>query len=277
MKKLIIISITWMLCMAGIKAQITLDTIVYPVDAAYLFRPVQISPSETKYFFADTATNTFGLFNMDFTPFMTNIAVPEPFAFTTDAFQPLYITRTLFDCDSSNIEYAYYSPGNINKPFRIVRTDGTILFAIDSANGPYCSGNCLGLTDIIRPIRNTSDGAKLFLQKSSPTPTQIHIYSLCGTLPMDVFDFAIFNESFVRMSPNPSSGLLTFQINLPDNMNEYELLIFDNGAREMKREKINSYNNNYSIDMHDFNSGNYYYVLSTKDKTYQSGKFILTK
>jgi hypothetical protein len=60
-------------------------------------------------------------------------------------------------------------------------------------------------------------------------------------------------------------------------MNEYELVIVDNSAREVKREKVNSLNINYSIDMRNYSSGTYYYSLCTKNKSYQSGKFILTK
>src|ERR1043165_6491616 len=107
--------------------QITLDTMVY----RYLgedFKPVQISSTETKWFFADTTNNTFSLFNMDFTPFITNVVVPEPFAPASSSMQALYITRSLFDCDSTNIEYAYYSPRNIGKSFKVLRTDGTLLF-----------------------------------------------------------------------------------------------------------------------------------------------------
>jgi hypothetical protein len=245
---------------------------------AYQFKTVQISPSETKYFFADTTANTFSLYNMDFTPFLLNIAVPQPFALTSGSnFQALYITKALFDCDTTNIEYAYTSPGDNNQPFRIVRTDGTILFQLDSANGPYCAGNCLGYSDFIRPIVNTSDGAKLFLQKYNLGYEQIFIYSLCGTLPNDVFDFTLISHSYVKVFPNPSSATLTFQINPPDNMNEYELVIVDNNAREMKREKINSRNLDYVMNVSDMSSGTYFYSLYAKNKSYQSGKFILTK
>ena len=257
--------------------QITLDREVDSLFLADQFKAVQISPTETKYYFADTTTNTFSLYNMDFTPFLTNISVPEPFAITAEDFQALYITRALFDCDTSNIEYAFTSPTDNNQPFRIVRTDGTLLFQLDSANGPYCIGSCLGLSDVIRPIINTSSGAKLFLQKYNAGYEQIFVYSLCGTLPTDVFDFTSLNQSYVKVFPNPSSMTLTFQISPPDNMNEYELVIVDNNAREMKREKVNLRNLNYVMDASNMSSGTYFYSLCTKNKSYQSGKFILTK
>src|SRR3972149_7170144 len=98
-----IIASILMLGTANIKAQITLDNIVDSVNRGDDFYMARISPTETKYVFLDTVTNTFSLYNMDFTPFMTNIAVPEPFDIMTYPMQPIYITRALFDCDTSNI------------------------------------------------------------------------------------------------------------------------------------------------------------------------------
>ena len=76
-------------------AQITLDTIIQNTYSGMGtgFRAVQISPAETKWYFQDTITNTFSLYNMDFTPFMLNIAVPEPFQPTNLGFNALWITR----------------------------------------------------------------------------------------------------------------------------------------------------------------------------------------
>ena len=257
--------------------QITLDREVDSLFLSYEFKPVQISPSETKYFFADTLANTFSLYNMDFTPFLTNIAVPEPFEEATIAMQALYISRALFDCDTTNIEYAYYSPSDNEKPFRIMRTDGTQLFKLDSANGPYCIGGCLGLSDVSRPIINTSDGTKLFLQKGNAGYVQIFIYSLCGTLPNDIFELPLKDQIYVTVFPNPSSSTLTFKINPPNNMSEFELVIVDGNARELKRERVNPQNQTYVFDSSNITEGTYFYTLCTKNKSYQSGKFIILK
>ncbi len=281
-KQLLTLACAWMLCTASMKAQITLDHIVDSFSLGQLFKPVQISPSETKYFFADFDANTFSLLNMDFTPFITNIPVPEPYADSLNYwFQVLYITRALFDCDSSNIEYAYTTPNTSNNAFRILRTDGTILFELDSANGPFCfGGNCGGGSDIFGPIRKTSAGTKLFLQTYTRGYQQIFIYTLCGELPMAVFDFSNFNEtyaqSFLKVFPNPTGQKLTFQINLPDNVNDYELVILDSNGRVINRSGVNL-GNEHSIDVSNLSNGSYYYSLVTKDKSYQSGKFLITK
>lgn len=278
-KQLLLIASAWMLHIASMNAQITLDTTIsYTLGIGYSFKLVNISNTETKWYFADTLSNSFSLYNMDFTPFLTGITVPESFALTTSNMQVLYITRTLFDCDSSNIEYAYYSPANSTKPFRVVRTDGTILFQVDSANAPYAYGTVLGGTDVIRPIVNTSDGAKLFLQSGSTlSPSKISVYSLCDSLRTDVFDLEGFDHSFVQVFPNPASHLLTFRINLPDNMNQYRLLIMDNVGRIVKQEEINRQVSEYLLDLSYLSNGSYQYLLLANAKTYQTGQFMLTK
>ena len=262
-------------------AQITLDHIVDSTELslglAYGFKAVQISPTETKYYVNDTITNTFSLFNLDFTPFISNISVPEPFIQGTDRLQALYITRELFDCDTTNIEYAYYSPGNINGTFRILRTDGTILFQLDSANGPYGYGNMLGGSDVIRPIINTSGGAKLFLQSYSLGYQHVYIYSLCGSLPNDIFDFTEVNQSSVIIFPNPTSSALTFKFNLIDNVYQHELAILDDEGREVNRERINNNIKQSTLDVSKFASGIYHYSLLAKNRVVFTGKFILTK
>ena len=263
-------------------AQITLDTIVHPWNLiGYDFYHVQISSTETKYYFADSLTNTFSLYNMDFTPFLLNVAVPEPFSPSVKNYEVIYLSRLLFDFDSSNIEYAFAAQagnGN-NRTFYIMRTDGTQLFRLDSTIAPYIFGSLNGSQEV-RPIINTSAGAKLFLYHPQNT-NSLHIYSLCGTLPepQQVFDFSNgnFNESIVKIFPNPSSRTLTFQITLPDNMNEYELVIIGNNANEERRERINSGFSKYVIDVAEFSSGTYYYTLCTKNKAYQSGKFSIVK
>lgn len=255
----------------NLKSQITLDQIVTPkCGIGCDFYTVQISKNETKYLFEDTLTQSFSLYNMDFSPFLTNISVPH--SFSQYGYQVIYVSRSLFDCDSTNIEYVYQKAVDGYATFYIMRTDGTQLFKLDSANGPYCLGSCLGLSDIIEPIKNTSAGAKLFLQRPNG---KIHIYSLCGTFTSGESGLHKRVQTIVKVFPNPTNNTLTFELNPPDNMNEYQLLIFDNNGQEIKREKPKG--NKHSIDVSQFSNGLYFYSLHSDNKILQSGKFVLTK
>jgi len=119
---------------------------------------------------------------MDFTPFMMNIAVPQPFNPSVYAREVLYISRALFDCDTTNIEYAYYNVITAYDTFWIMRTDGTVLFQLDSACGPYAYGAPLGGTDVVRPIISTSAGTKLILFRATPLggPEPIQVIRYAG-------------------------------------------------------------------------------------------------
>jgi hypothetical protein len=282
MKKIwkhLVFAMVYLLSQAKCEAQITLEAQIDSSAWGFLWKMVQISSTETKYCFKDTVNNTFSLFNMDFSPFITNIQVPDPWAsFTTEYYEAYYITRDLFDCDTSNMEFVFAAPLTFNKPFRVLRTDGTVLFQLDSAAGLYCAGDCgNGGSDILSPITNTSASARMVLTKINSGHEVDYIYSLCGSLPVQAFDFTGVSQSYVRIFPNPTAGVLAFQINLPDNKNEYELVILDSRGRELKRQNVNTLGRVFSIDVKDFDSGAYVYSLCTKYKTYQNGKFIINK
>jgi len=259
------------------KAQITLDTILPNANLTYFFKIVQISDSETKYYVADTTANIFNLYNMDFTPFMINIPVPEPFMKHVNPlpsiYQPIYITRALFDCDTSTIEYAYEDDSHSYESFYIMRTDGTQLFKLDSANGPFCYG-CFGASDFLRPIRYTSSGFKLFLQRYWGG---VEIYSLCGSLPTEISEIDNNIGNYITVYPNPSSQKIKFEIRPPNNIEEFELILVDNQSQVIKREKIISSERVITIDAVDLKSGMYFYSLCTKNKSYQNGKIIINK
>ena len=278
MKKHFFIILLFCIFYLNSHAQISLDTIVHPWNLfGYDFYPVQISNSETKYITEDTVTNTFSLYNMDFTPYLLNISVPEPFAPSTKLYEVIYVSKSLFDCDSTNIEYAYaaqYGNGN-NRTFYIMRTDGTQLFRLDSAVAPYCFG-CLNGSQDIRPIVNTSAGAKLYIYHPQNTDN-LEIYSLCGLVPEGMTELHIPKlNSYVRLFPSPANGVITFLIDTPDNFNTYELIIYNSSGTENNKRPINSDIKEYKIDFSSFSSGTYFYKLSLKGKSIQSGKFVIS-
>jgi hypothetical protein len=148
---------------------------------------------------------------------------------------------------------------------------------VDSANGPYGYGGYAGGAYTISPIVNTSAGTKLFLQKfDAHNVLNMLVYSLCGTLPATVYNFP-GNGNYVKIYPNPASMVLNFEINAPNNQEEFELVIFDATGKEFNRLNIATTQNKYALDVSNLSSGTYIYSLTTKDKAYQTGKFVITK
>jgi hypothetical protein len=263
------------------KAQITLDFTVDSTWYGYLFYATKISDNETKYVFLDTTSNTFSLYNLDMSPFMTNISVPSPLFFN-GWFHIMYITRSLFDCDTSNIEYLYASQNSGANPLRVMRTDGTVLLQVDTAVGPYCLG-CPGGTTLLRPILTTESGTKLLTMWAGGSSTghrPVSVYSLCGNLPLnsEMYEFPDDEMAdYIQIFPNPSSMQLNFKINLPDNIYSYELILLNSNSQEVHRKKLGTSESNFSIDVRNFSSGTYYYSLASKNRILKTGKFILNK
>jgi len=276
--KLIILASILMLSNANIKAQITLEHTF--LDSCYmgdLFYCTDIGNNDFKYVFLNKYKNSFSLYNMDMSPYLTNVQIPVIADSISDGFGVIYITKALFDCDTTNIEYAFEVQWDMLHPFRVFRTDGTLLLQVDSANGPYGFGLYDGSHDV-RPIVNTSAGTKLFLQKYHPNNyPEVRVYALCGTLPTNVYDFSEHNKSFVKVFPNPATEELNFEVTPPNNLEEFQIVIFDAAAKEQKRESISLQRGKCSLDVRNYSSGIYLYSLIGKNKVYQSGKFVLNK
>ncbi len=275
MKKLLLVISCAFLFSANVRAQITLEHTFDSTNSNRVYC-TDIGNNDFKYVVFNWYSNSFSLYNMDMTPYLTNIVLPAGDSIS-QGFVVIYVTKSLFDCDSTNIEYAYEYKNDSRHPFRILRTDGTLIFKEDSATGPYCYG-CLGGANDERPILNTSSGTKLFLQKTDATFSwsQLRVYSLCGNLPTNVYDFSD-EKSFVKVFPNPADMTLNFEITFPNNTEQFQLMIIDNNGNEQKRENIDFMHNRYFLDVGNFSSGTYLYSLVSKSKSYQSGKFVITK
>jgi hypothetical protein len=257
------------------KAQITLEYTNDTLAFGEQFYCVDIGSNEYKFIHVNPVINGFSLYNLDMSPFISNVVVP-----TADSIAKgliiTYVSRTLFDCDSSNIEYAYEAPyGSTRYPFRIFRTDGSLIFKVDSARGPYCFGCFGGATDV-RPIKNTPEGTKLFLDKLNPSGKGILIYSLCGSLPTG---YKALNEpqNFIKVFPNPTTGSINFEFIAPSNSEHLKLSIIDLNGNLLKTESISGLQHHYSLDVKSYSSGTYIFSLSSENTVYQSGKFILNK
>jgi hypothetical protein len=256
-------------------AQIILEHTFDSTNVGLNFYITDLGNNNSKYVFIDELSNSFSLYNLDGTPFLLNISTPEPIL---PDYAIGYITNTLFDCDSTNIEYAFMSYLNKNKPFRILRSDGSLLLQVDSARGPVCYGCVAGTKEIV-PIVNTQEGAKLLLFKSDTNGiTKTLVYGLCGNLPItnSIVDFSP-SSLYVKVYPNPSSLKINFDVTLPNNLIGFEFVVFDSNAKELIKESIQEENSKFTVDLTTYPNGVYYYKLISNTKLYQSGKFILTK
>lgn len=274
MKKIILL-IAILISTASSKAQITLE---YANDTLAFgdFYCTDIGGGDFKYVSVNQKTNGFSLYNMDMSPYLSNVIVPTATDSIKNGFVVIYITKTLFDCDSTNIEYAYQSPFGGIKPFKVFRTDGTLLLKVDSARGIYCYGCLAGALDL-RPIINTPQGTKLFLDILNPSGLGIKIFSLCDELPTSYLNLPSYTPSYLKLYPNPTGGELVFDIDYPSNIEDFQLQVIGANGQVFKQENIPRGQTRYILDITDLSSGTYFYTLASKRKAYQSGKFVLTR
>ncbi|MBL0138143.1 MAG: hypothetical protein IPP86_06370 [Bacteroidetes bacterium] len=232
-----------------------------------------IGGGDYKYIYTCYSSNELRIFNLDHSVYFV---VNVPVALINEGEYTIgYVTRSLFDCDSSQFEYAIM-PGNPRKNFYVFRQDGTLLFERDSSIAPYTLGAYSGSYDL-RPIVNTPSGTKLFLAKvdSNGSIPTVDVYSLCGTLPEMIKDVKS-NETFVEVFPIPASSLVHFKFNLPSNYETYELIIcgaFNNVISSVIIHTIEG----VDINTAEYASGLYYYSLRKNNKILNSGKFIISR
>lgn len=233
-----------------------------------------------KYVVYDYDSARFSLYNLNHTPFMLNIQTPVMSDTSISAYYRLgYITLSLFDCDSTNIEYAmmldHPSPA-MHPNFGVYRTDGTLIFSKDTVGTVFCVGCGSGSYEL-HPIMNTPAGAKIYLFNYNVSGyVQYLIYGLCGTLPESITEISQ-SDSYVKVFPNPSSKQITFHISAPSHFEKYELTIFNSSFQVIKTIEIFDGTMELNLDNSPLSSGAYFYSLQNKSKVFQTGKFILSK
>ena len=257
---------------AKINAQVTLEHqyYIYHKD----FYPINLGNNDYKYVITDSLG--FSLYNLDHSPYLLNVVTPFPLLQPSGFhYEIAYISKSLFDCDSTNIEYVL-TIGNVASNFYVYRTDGTLLFERDSVTGSYNIGGYDGSL-ILQPIVNTPNGTKLFLQDNKGGDyDSVYVYSLCGTLATSKKETKL-EKSFVQVFPNPASGIINFEINQQNHQEKFKLTIYNTSFQKVDEAIINSKNYQLDIKQKSLSSGTYLFDLRTDRKVFQTGKFIISQ
>lgn len=187
-----------------------------------------------------------------------------------------YVTRLMFDCDSTMFEYAIM-PGDWRNNFYIYRQDGNLLFQKDSTVATWAVGSFSGSYDV-RPIVNTPFGTKLFLAKADSMGffKTVDVYSLCDSLPLNV-NFINPLREYLKIYPNPSNSQIHFQFHEINKLKNIELVIYDMIGNIKEREKITINSEEYVLENSNFQCGTYFCRLNSNNRILQTSKFIISK
>lgn len=274
MKKLLLILILF--CLANsVKSQITLEH-SYPTNGGSqsTFAFIRIDSNEFRYVYVDYQNSSFTLYHLNHSVDQT-ITIPVPYQWGVSQYSITNISRTLFDCDSNNVEYllSYIcnpQPCTTGGYVDVIREDGTTIFHADSAQATSVIG---GVSSYISaPVYQTPVGAKMRLWYQGSY--DIKIFSLCGTLfpPLSIDE----NEenSLGSSYPNPTLSLITIPYKLPTG-NEFGVIsLYDLSGKKIREYKVDNKFDNLRVDLSELSSGTFYYQLTTSAGTSKMKKII---
>lgn len=282
----------------NVKAQITLEHI-YPnanfstVIPEGQLKAVHLTGAGYKYWTIDTLNNsgTITVYNLNHSLYKTiNIPTqPTP----NNSWSVKYLSDELFNVDSTDIEYmtigSYIGSMMYVYYIRIYDETGTVLFSKDSVGlGNYTCTTGLSLPAIF----NSSSGVKMILYRSVDNPyyspdNNAFVYSLPGVLPCNdcnngTMNGIILQETNNNMNisnpyPNPTNHTTKINYQLPDGVNNGEIVFYDLTGKEVTRFKVDRTFNYIQLTTDDLTSGTYYYQLQTHGQNSSGKKMVVIK
>lgn len=243
------------------EGQITLEHTYTGVSAAYINLPV----SGYKFYVMDVANSQCRLYNTDHSLWKTiNLSVPANYYL----YDIQYVTENLFNTDNSiemlyvsynyNTTLAYYTYDT-----RIADENGQVLLSIPG--GGYSN------------VYPALTGSKLFVwvynYSVSPSTVNTLIYSIPGQTSATTNDYPI-NERILlsKAFPNPAINSVTIPYNLPTNVKEAELKLYNVTGTEVKSFIIDHTFDHLLVQTSDLPAGMYLYRIEAsgfKSETYK--------
>jgi len=189
----------------------------------------------------------------------------------------LYLSEKLFDPDDA-MEFMYIShPCGASSPnaiTNIYKEDGTIIF---SDTGAALIRSNIPLQQY--PIYNTSQDTKMILSYRNG---QAKVFGLPGTLTTGIQEgnaqlVQAQGGQFSNLFPNPGSGKVTLQYELPKGETEGEIILYNQQGTEVKRYKVDGAFKNIIIDNTQLSQGTYIYQLVTSKGAVGVKKMVVVK
>lgn len=198
-----------------------------------------------------------------------------------------HIARNTFDCDSTNIEYAVLLTDGPPPNHKVVvaRIGGGVLFSRDSSS--FLNGSSLRPYKSEGPISEINGTS--YMQIYDYNRRKRDFYTLCGKLPKqccepcgnsgggptDSFDpIPLPHKGALTAYPNPSTGILMLNYELPGLFEEGILELCDLQGKVIRSIEIEEHKSNLQLDLNDFPSGKYLFILRDEAGHQVSEKLI---
>lgn len=268
------------------QAQIALEN----TYSDYVF-PIHLESAGSKYAILDQNIWELKIYNLDHSLYKT-ITVTNPNTNLYDAalypnregFNFGYVKEGLFDTDAE-IEFLLYyvvydaAYNNFVEATVIINEDGSVLFKRNGVS-PRITYDGGELESIVK----ASDGTTKMILVEQPSSGYLsHVYSIPGTLQCDpcggingVGKVAQGESTSVLQNyPNPATEYTIINYDLPDNVNNGKLIIYNTAGIQLKEYQIDRNFDHLRVSTKDLPAGTYYYSVHTTNGQTQSKKMVV--
>jgi hypothetical protein len=251
-----------------------------------LARLIYLSDNEPAIMIYNQNSGQIQLYNPDLT-LISTFTIPVPYVGSAQ-YHLFHVSRTLFDCDTTNIEYLIsYNSFNISEAYvRVYREDGSVIFNLPEhifVNESFVSAN----PTIGPSMINDGDGVIFVFQNSGTTnfggPTSIYrscgsIPQSCGSCPDGDMEVGIHQNPIqghrVKLYPNPGNGQFALEYELSSDYNSATLSMFDMTGREVLQKRVGPSMSYILVNTNNLKAGRYEVVLRTEDGSFISASYV---
>ena len=279
MRKILILLILVGLSESAYNQLLTLDAVydsasVYTQPTPRYFMYIRLDSNKYKYALLNPRESKFTLYNLNHSVYK-KVNIPTQWS-TSNIYFISYISTSLIDCDTSNLEYILCVVGDgvvqtYPKKVLIYRENGVLLQTIDSCtflNNATGDGVRYG-PEYTKPIINTPNGTKLIIRNLNQ---DVQIYSMCGKVFENVEESQ--SRQLTPPYPNPTRTTITIPYRLPQGNSEGQLLLHDMSGKLINSYKVDDTFDELIISMDKLPAGTYYYFIRTNNQS-TSGKKII--
>ena len=223
-----------------------------------------------KYYLMDVPASQVRIYNMDHSLFKTiSCSVPNGY-YLADI---KYVSESLFNSDSQiELAYTYYKYVSTSTSYyyiygaKVINESGSNLLNIDGAQYIY--------------VNKTGESeyklfAYCFDYSVSPEKVWTNIYSLTGSLVSSLNISANQPDNFLNAYPNPATGIIRVDYELPDDIKNARLNILDSSGKTVKNFMVDRHSDHLTLNVNDLSSGIYHYYIEYDYSRTSSKKLIV--
>lgn len=265
-----------------VNAQIELENTYSNTDELTVVQLDSSTYKYVKYIETDTVLNI-SMYNIDHSIYKTieiNISsiLPAEWFNLTNEYRSVdfglnYFSKKLFDLDE-DIEflcefYVSYQDSLWNNYYFsysiIYGEDGSELLSNYSEGGN-------GDGSVTSRIYNSNEGMKMIVERRNENDCKV--FSLPG-YPNDIYNVKINNiDSKLVCYPNPSRNFVNIKYQLPKEINEATICIYNQNGRKIKEYRVDNTFDTLKISTFEFASGVYYFNIVSENKIIGKNKMI---